>query len=105
MNRDPSYCQALELLGSLYTEEGRLDEGLQMDQRLVKLQPLSPNAFYNLSCSFSLKNQKKEALHSLAKAISLGYNDSDWMRIDDDLRNLHQEPLFWDLVYKIEQKR
>ena len=39
VRRDPDYADALQLLGDHYTQRGRYVEGLQVDERLARLDP------------------------------------------------------------------
>lgn len=88
LKRNPRYVDVIELLGELYTRNGRISDGLRMDRKLVRLKPDSPNAYYNLACSLALKKRKAEAIDTLQKAISLGYSDYDWLMQDPDLDGL-----------------
>lgn len=101
LRRNPRDTGVIEILGGLYTKDGRIDDGLKMDRRLVRLLPENATAHYNLACSLALKKRKAEALRSLARAIELGYKDSDWMMQDPDLEPLKKLPAFKRLVAKL----
>jgi tetratricopeptide (TPR) repeat protein len=101
LRRDPKYTEVIEILGELYTRTGRIEDGLRMDRRLVRLLPDNPNAYYNLACSLALKKRPSEAMNNLQKAISLGYNDFDWLMQDPDLENLKNLPAFEKLLSKL----
>jgi len=88
LRRNPADREVIELLGGLYTKEGRVDEGLRMDRRLVRLTPDSPIAHYNLACSLALKRRKADAVRALRRAVEMGYRDLDWLRKDPDLASL-----------------
>lgn len=94
VRRDPEYVDALQLLGDHYTQRGRFVEGLQVDERLARLEPESPLVFYNLACSYSLTDQFEAATAALENALSLGYRDFKWLAKDPDLRKLRKHPLF-----------
>ena len=101
LNQVPDYVEVVELLGCLYTEEGRIDDGLRMDELCVKLEPDNATAYYNLACSLCLKVRDKEALEMLRKAVSLGYSDVEWMIQDEDLVGLHGNREFEKIVAKL----
>lgn len=101
LKRSPKYTDVIELLGELYTKNGRIADGLRMDRRLVRLLPENPNAYYNLACSLALKKRRTEALDTLHKAISLGYDDYDWLVQDPDLDSLKKHPEFQELLAEI----
>jgi Flp pilus assembly protein TadD len=98
LRRNPDFSDVVELLGGLYTKQGRIADGLKMDRRLVKLQPRNPTAHYNLACSLALSKRKSEALQALKVAVELGYRDSEWLSQDPDLELLQNHPEFQKLV-------
>jgi predicted Zn-dependent protease len=98
LRRDPNYATVVELLGGLYTRQGRVADGLRMDRKLVKLQPQNATAHYNLACSLALSKRKSDALRELRQAVHLGYSDFDWMQQDPDLEGLKHEPAFQSLL-------
>jgi tetratricopeptide (TPR) repeat protein len=101
LRRDRSYVDVIELLGGLYTKQGRVAEGLKMDRRLVRLQPRNATAHYNLACSLVLSKRKPDALRSLHRAIELGYTDLEWMQQDPDLESLKGDPEFERLLLQL----
>ena len=101
LRRDRSYVDVIELLGGLYTKQGRVAEGLKMDRRLVRLQPRNATAHYNLACSLALSKRKSDALRSLHRAIALGYTDLEWMQQDPDLEGLKGDPEFERLLLQL----
>ncbi len=98
LRRDSGYVQVVELLGGLYTRQGRIADGLRMDRKLVRLQPGNATAHYNLACSLALSKRKTDALRALGEAVKLGYSDFDWMQQDPDLEPLKEHPLFMQLL-------
>lgn len=101
LRRSPRDTTVIELLGGLYTKQGRISEGLKMDRRLVRLLPENPTAHYNLACSLALSKRKTAALRSLRQAVSLGYRDLDWMQQDPDLEDLKNHPEFLALLAQL----
>ena len=90
VHRDPSYVEALQILGDDLTRRGRFSDGLKIDERLSRLRPDDALVHYNLACSYSLTNQFTLALQALDDAINLGYRDFRWMAHDPDLKNLRE---------------
>lgn len=101
LRRDPSYSSVVEILGGLYTRQGRIADGLKMDRKLVKLQPANATAHYNLACSLALSKRKSAALSELRHAVQLGYSDFDWMQQDPDLEALKNHPEFQALLQQL----
>ena len=94
VGRDPAYVDALQVLGDHYTQRGRYESSLKIDQQLSQLEPRNPLVFYNLACSYSLNSDFNLAAAALEKALKLGYRDFKWLAKDPDLRPLRQHPLF-----------
>jgi tetratricopeptide (TPR) repeat protein len=101
VRRDPNYVDALQLLGDHYTQRGRYTDGLQVDERLARLEPDSPLVFYNLACSYSLTEQFDRTALALEKALQLGYTDFTWLARDPDLKKFRQQPAYREIQKKI----
>ena len=105
VRRDPDYADALQLLGDHYTQRGLYAEGLEVDERLARLEPGNAIVFYNLACSYSLTDQFDRAALALEKALSLGYRDFAWLAKDPDLKKFRQQPAFQEIMKKIPWKK
>jgi tetratricopeptide (TPR) repeat protein len=94
VHRDPTYVEALQVLGDDYTRRGRYHEGLKIDEQIAHLRPFDPTVLYNLACSYSLTGQSDLAVVALEKAINVGYTDFKWLSRDPDLANVRKHPGF-----------
>ena len=99
--RLPAHPAVVESLGCLYTEMGRYQDGLCADREMVKMQPDSPTAWYNLACSLALTGQTEDAFAALEKAIALGYDDAEWLQDDDDFEPIRSDPRFARLLAQL----
>src|SRR4051812_48522000 len=75
VRRDPEYVEALQLLGDHYTQRGKFEQSLKVDEQLSRLEPRNPLVFYNLACSYSLTGLVDRAVTALDQALVLGYRD------------------------------
>jgi tetratricopeptide (TPR) repeat protein len=105
VRRDPHYIEALQLLGDHYTQRGRFQHGLKVDEQLSRLEPRNPLVFYNLACSYSLTGEVDLAVSALDKALALGYRDFKWLAKDPDLRTLRKHPRYRDIEDKIRKMK
>jgi tetratricopeptide (TPR) repeat protein len=105
VRRDPNYVDALQLLGDHYTQRGRFDEGLKVDERLARLDPENALVFYNLACSYSLTEQFDRAALALEKALELGYRDFAWLARDPDMKKFRQQPAYAEIREKIRRMK
>jgi tetratricopeptide (TPR) repeat protein len=103
--RDPSYIEALQVLGDAYTKSGQWEKGLLVDKRLARLCPDNPLVFYNLACSYSLMSEIDQAFSALRRAVRLGYRDARWLNKDPDLENLRHDTRFDDIRNNLAKKR
>jgi len=99
--RMPSDVRVVSILAHLYTKCGRIDDGLKMDRRLVRLQPEDPTTHYNLACSLALKGRKADSIKTLRTAITLGYQDFHWMQHDPDLSSMQDYPPYQKLLKEV----
>lgn len=105
VNRDPSFLEALQVLGDDYTRKGRFTDGMRIDERLAQLSPEDSMVHYNLACSYSLTERIEPAAEALERALNLGYRDFKWLNDDPDLENLRQHPVFRRIRTKIRSLR
>jgi tetratricopeptide (TPR) repeat protein len=105
VRRDPDYADALQLLGDHYTQRGLYAEGLEVDERLARLEPSNAVVFYNLACSYSLTDQFDRAALALEKALSLGYRDFAWLAKDPDLKKFRQQPAYDEIKARIRRMK
>ncbi|MGJ8653546.1 MAG: tetratricopeptide repeat protein [Opitutaceae bacterium] len=96
--RIPKDVRVASILAHIYTQSGRIEDGLKMDRKLVRLTPQDPTAHYNLACSLCLKNRYADAVRTLRDAITHGYEDFHWMQNDPDLDDLQKHPAFCALL-------
>lgn len=99
--RSPDHVRVLQALGDLYTQTGRIREGLEVDLRLSRLVPLDGTVWYNLACSYALTGSVDEAFAALEQAVLTGYDGYDWMREDGDLESLRGDPRFETLLARM----
>lgn len=99
--RDPSYTEALKLLGDDYTRRGRFEDGLKVDAQVAQLRPTDPWAHYNLACSYALTNRPEAAYAELNHALDHGYRDFRWLAKDPDLAAFRKHPLYRKLRARV----
>jgi hypothetical protein len=105
VHRDPRYVEALQILGDHYTQRGKFDSSLKVDEQLSRLEPQNPLVFYNLACSYSLNSELDLAAAALEKALLLGYRDFKWLAKDPDLRRLRKHPVYQTIEAKIRKMK
>ena len=64
----------------------------------LPLQRIKAETYYNLACTYSLSNQKKQATAAFEKAIELGYSEYRHATTDSDLDNIRKEKKFIALL-------
>lgn len=85
---------------SLLSEYLVLHENLPANEKKERSYELS-NIYYNLSCIYSLLDNKISAINSLKKAIDAGYNNYGHVQLDTDLDNIRKEKEFIVLNNKL----
>lgn len=105
LERKPDFIEALMALGDLYTKQGRVEEGLKVDEKLAQLRPNDETVLYNLACSYSLVNNVDEALVNIKRAFDCGYDNFDYLERDNDLDNLRQDKRFKEYFSDVKNKK
>jgi hypothetical protein len=95
---EPEYVDVLRCQGELLTRKGLHDKAVELDRRLVRLQPEDCVVHYNFACSLALGNHAREALYELRKACEKGYEDFSYLETDSDLDNIREQPEFKALL-------
>ena len=92
----PDFIEALAVLAELYTKEGLVEKGLELDRRLARLRPNDAVVQYNLACSLSLTGDVPGAFGAIKCALENGYHDLAYLEKDHDLLNLFHDKDFQD---------
>lgn len=98
LDHDPNYLEVLRVLSNNLAAKGRHAESLELDSRIVRLQPDDKVALYNLACSYSMVGMVDASIESLERAIVAGYDQFDYMGRDSDLEAVRQDPRFRRLL-------
>jgi eukaryotic-like serine/threonine-protein kinase len=61
-------------------------------------------AWYDYACAAAVAEQLDEAIDHLRQAVTLGFSDSEHMSSDQDLKSLHGDPRFEQLVLDARQR-
>ena len=77
---------------------GELDRARRWLRRALDLDPDDPILLYNMACNFATLGDVDEALDYLERAARHGTVSVDWMRNDEDLANLRDEPRYAALL-------
>jgi predicted esterase len=64
----------------------------------VEIRDDSSFAWYNLACAAARAGSKNQALEALTRAIDLGFRNAAHVTQDEDLRSLHNEPRYLELI-------
>ncbi|MBU1720063.1 MAG: caspase family protein, partial [Bacteroidetes bacterium] len=85
------HVQGLRTIGEGYANVNilnDLDRALYFYEKALTFDPKDKFTLYDLSCLYSLKNQKAEALQYFESALKEGWTDFDHIQKDTDLDNI-----------------
>jgi adenylate cyclase len=102
---NPDDQRALQLGCNILVSDGRVEQGLEMARRLLKLAPNDPSALYNTTCAFANAGQYDEALNLLERRVAMGGLYRQWVERDPDLKGLHDHPRFRALLDRMSSPR
>jgi tetratricopeptide (TPR) repeat protein len=105
VRKDPSFVEALQILGDDYTKRGRFDDGLKVDEQLAVLRPQDATVLYNLACSYSLTGLTEQAFDALQRSLAAGYDDFKWLAQDPDLEAVRKHPRYSEVRAQIKTRK
>lgn len=85
-------------LGYAYHAGGDLKNAIPAHKRAAEFPQIAPIALYNLGCAYALTGEKDKAFAALKKSVAAGMNDVNQLKQDSDLKSLHGDPRFEQLV-------
>ena len=91
---DPTYSEGFVGLGVTYFVRDRYDEALNEYKRALEANPSNGDAYYNTACVYAVKGDVEQALRYLRIALLNGYVQLETLGTDNDLKNLHGNPVF-----------
>ncbi|MCB9771701.1 MAG: hypothetical protein H6754_04065 [Candidatus Omnitrophica bacterium] len=105
LREKPDFIEVLIAIGDLYTKKGLTEKGLDADLRLSRLRPDDAMVLYNLACSYSLMQDVDKAFGAIKLALECGYDDLNYLEVDDDLEHLRKDERFQEYFSRIRREK
>ncbi len=85
-----------------------LSQNLKLDSMEMKeyrqdIEMINANTYYDLTCTYSLMNKKKEAIAAYEQSIKFGYDDYRHVMSNSDLDNIRKDKKFIALTETLKQ--
>ena len=100
LQRFPDDVRARILLASDQACAGETDTAIMHVKIAVAMRPNDANVIYNAACTYGILEMKIDALEHFRRSVNAGYSNLDWCLKDPDLKILHDDPEFKELVAK-----
>lgn len=84
-------------------DNGKYQEAAELADEAFKIGNPGVDHYYNTACCWALAGNKEKALKTLSQAIDAGWLDAEWMQEDRDLKILHGDARFEELVTKVQK--
>lgn len=78
------YLLALNRLGMVYFQTGRIDTAMDLFAKGTRLAPKEPHFYYHLAALWAIKQNPERAVNVLHQAVEKGF--SDWAQLNRDPR-------------------
>jgi tetratricopeptide (TPR) repeat protein len=98
LEMDPHHVASLNNLGVIYMQQNKFREALDCFNSALDRQSNYVDAHYNLACLYARKNDKKNSIYFLKKAVGFNPEAGQWAIRDNDLKILVNLPEFKKLV-------
>ena len=100
----PDDARSLHLGAGSLIVLGQIERAKKWLRRALQLDPDDPIVLYNVACNFATLGESEESLDFLEQAVEHGTVSSDWMRNDEDLVPLRDNPRYNALLQRVEEK-
>ncbi|MGI9077963.1 MAG: protein kinase domain-containing protein [Gemmatimonadaceae bacterium] len=100
LEKNPSDARARNSFGMELSMAGRLDEGRVQAERALAEAPDDPMILYATACYYSVFAEPGPAIEMLGRAIDAGFANFPYLEQDPDLRPLHGETAYKELMQR-----
>jgi serine/threonine protein kinase len=94
----PDDVRARILLAADLAYLGQPEEAVLHVRIAVAMRPTDSNVLYNAACTYGSLAMKADALEMFQRCIKSGYSNAAWAINDPDLKILHDDPEFKNLI-------
>ncbi|HJQ39059.1 MAG TPA: M56 family metallopeptidase [Thermoanaerobaculia bacterium] len=101
----PTAGRAWFNLGYVSLQAGLFDAGIDAFQRAINLEHRVGTCLYNIACAYAMRGDRDAAFSYLDKARNAGFDLESYLRQDDDLDNLHDDPRWAELRRDVRERR
>lgn len=101
----PNDAEANFSLGRVLHDKKSWDEAIKYARLAEKDPVFGTKAIYNIACASALLGKKDAAFAELSRAIESGFYDLEWIKDDEDLLSLHDDPRWNGIVELVEKRR
>jgi transcriptional regulator GlxA family with amidase domain len=101
----PEDAEANFSLGRVLHDKKSWDEAIKYARLAEKDAVFGSKAIYNIACASALLGKKDAAFAELTRAIESGFYDLEWIKDDEDLISLRDDPRWKEILLLVEKKR
>lgn len=98
---NPDDARALQLGAGPLILIGDTKRAIRWLERALEIDPTDSIVLYNVACNLATMGQTDKALDNLERAIEHGTVSATWMRNDEDLASLRDQPRFQALLRRL----
>jgi len=94
LRSSPDDVRALCMGAGALSHLGRNQDAKEWMRKALELEPEEPSVLYNVACVYARMGELETALEYLENSVLHGFSHTEWMRHDNDLEALRENPRF-----------
>ena len=101
IENNPQYWYSYLNISAIYIEQDKLNDAIDLLTSGINNKPDAHDLYYNRACCYSKIGNKKDAIKDMRKALVLLPSIIDYIKVDKDFENLHDDIEFIEMMKQV----
>lgn len=98
LEKNKEYHYSYLNISAIFIEEKEYNESIKILTIGIRNNPEAEDLYYNRACCYSILGKEDSAISDIIKALDLDYSIINWVRKDNDFKNLYNNERFIEII-------